>query len=141
MHRPSNVDDPAPLGLIAGALKTVAETLPLVFRVHRRTRGTLQRLGPDLGPRIRLLDPQPYMAFLHLWKDAAVVLTDSGGRQEKTIAPRVPCVTRARIPSGRSRSRRGPSWSRARTRRVSSNWRARRWRRCWGGARRGSLAN
>jgi len=25
--------------------------------------------------------PQAYMAFLDLWKDAAVVLTDSGGLQ------------------------------------------------------------
>ncbi|MCB2006277.1 MAG: UDP-N-acetylglucosamine 2-epimerase, partial [Rhodoferax sp.] len=34
-----------------------------------------------------------YMAFLHLWKDAAVVLTDSGGMQEETTALGVPCVT------------------------------------------------
>jgi UDP-N-acetylglucosamine 2-epimerase (non-hydrolysing) len=33
------------------------------------------------------------MAFLHLWKDAVVVLTDSGGMQEETTALGVPCVT------------------------------------------------
>jgi UDP-N-acetylglucosamine 2-epimerase (non-hydrolysing) len=33
------------------------------------------------------------MPFLHLWKDAAVVLTDSGGLQEETTALGVPCVT------------------------------------------------
>ena len=33
------------------------------------------------------------MAFLNLWKDAAVVLTDSGGLQEETTAPGVPCIT------------------------------------------------
>ncbi len=93
LHRPSNVDDPAALAPIAGALKAIAEALPLVFPVHPRTRGTLARTGLDLGPRVHLLDPQPYMAFLHLWKDAAVVLTDSGGLQEETTALGVPCVT------------------------------------------------
>ena len=33
------------------------------------------------------------MSFLNLWKDAAVVLTDSGGLQEETTALGVPCVT------------------------------------------------
>lgn len=93
LHRPSNVDDPANLAAIAGALKTLAADLPLVFPVHPRTRGTLEKVGLDLGPRIHLMDPQPYMSFLHLWKDAAVVLTDSGGLQEETTALGVPCLT------------------------------------------------
>lgn len=33
------------------------------------------------------------MPFLNLWKDAAVVLTDSGGLQEETTALGVPCIT------------------------------------------------
>jgi len=33
------------------------------------------------------------MAFLNLWKDAAVVLTDSGGLQEETTALGTPCIT------------------------------------------------
>ena len=33
------------------------------------------------------------MSFLNLWKDAAVVLTDSGGLQEETTALGVPCIT------------------------------------------------
>jgi UDP-N-acetylglucosamine 2-epimerase (non-hydrolysing) len=93
LHRPSNVDDPATLGPIAAALKAIADDLPLVFPVHPRTRRTLAETGLDLGPQVHLLDPQPYMAFLHLWKDAAVVLTDSGGLQEETTALGVPCVT------------------------------------------------
>ena len=49
--------------------------------------------GFELGPNITLLGPQAYMPFLNLWKDAAVVLTDSGGLQEETTALGVPCVT------------------------------------------------
>ena len=33
------------------------------------------------------------MSFLNLWKDATLVLTDSGGLQEETTALGVPCIT------------------------------------------------
>jgi UDP-N-acetylglucosamine 2-epimerase (non-hydrolysing) len=93
MHRPSNVDDAAAFTRIAGALKEIAAELPLIFPVHPRTRANIEKFGIDLGPNITLAGPQAYMAFLNLWKDAAVVLTDSGGLQEETTALGVPCVT------------------------------------------------
>ncbi|WP_025040940.1 non-hydrolyzing UDP-N-acetylglucosamine 2-epimerase [Nitrosospira briensis] len=93
LHRPSNVDNAGMLARIASALCEIATELPLVFPVHPRTRGTLEKFGIDLGPNITLVGPQPYMSFLHLWKDAAVVLTDSGGLQEETTALGVPCIT------------------------------------------------
>jgi UDP-N-acetylglucosamine 2-epimerase (non-hydrolysing) len=93
MHRPSNVDSEATLLRIAGALKEIATELPLVFPVHPRTRANLNRFEIDLGPHVTLLGPQGYMAFLALWKDALVVLTDSGGLQEETTALGVPCIT------------------------------------------------
>ena len=99
LHRPANVDDPAVLAGIAGALKDIAAELPLVFPVHPRTRANLERIAAERGgesalaAKVPLMDPQPYMSFLNLWKDAAVVLTDSGGLQEETTALGVPCVT------------------------------------------------
>jgi UDP-N-acetylglucosamine 2-epimerase (non-hydrolysing) len=93
LHRPSNVDDPAVFARIAGALKEIATDLPLIFPVHPRTRANIEKFGIDLGPNVTLAGPQAYMAFLNLWKDAAVVLTDSGGLQEETTALGVPCVT------------------------------------------------
>lgn len=93
LHRPGNVDSEATLLRIAGALKEIATELPLVFPVHPRTRANLRRFDVDLGPRVTLLGPLGYMAFLTLWKDAVVVLTDSGGLQEETTALGVPCVT------------------------------------------------
>lgn len=93
LHRPSNVDDPGMMAKIGGALKTISADLPLIFPVHPRTRSNLEKHGVDLGSNITLVGPQAYMAFLNLWKDAAVVLTDSGGLQEETTALGVPCIT------------------------------------------------
>ena len=74
-------------------MKEISAELPLIFPVHPRTRGNLEKFDIDLGPNITLVGPQAYMAFLNLWKDAAVVLTDSGGLQEETTALGVPCIT------------------------------------------------
>jgi UDP-N-acetylglucosamine 2-epimerase (non-hydrolysing) len=93
LHRPSNVDDAASFTRIAVALKEIATELPLIFPVHPRTRANIEKFGIDLGPNITLAGPQAYMAFLNLWKDATVVLTDSGGLQEETTALGVPCIT------------------------------------------------
>ncbi|HEY0491780.1 MAG TPA: UDP-N-acetylglucosamine 2-epimerase (non-hydrolyzing), partial [Telluria sp.] len=93
LHRPSNVDDGENFARIGAALREISNELPLIFPVHPRTRANLEKFGIELGPNITLAGPQAYMAFLNLWKDAAVVLTDSGGLQEETTALGVPCVT------------------------------------------------
>jgi UDP-N-acetylglucosamine 2-epimerase (non-hydrolysing) len=93
LHRPSNVDDPLVFAELAGALRRISENLPLVFPVHPRTRQNMECFGIDLGPHITLMDPMGYMDFLNLWKDATMVLTDSGGLQEETTALGVPCLT------------------------------------------------
>lgn len=93
MHRPSNVDNASVLERIGGALREIARELPLVFPLHPRTRDNLKAAGIDLGTNVTLVGPQPYMSFLNVWKDATVVLTDSGGLQEETTALGIPCVT------------------------------------------------
>jgi UDP-N-acetylglucosamine 2-epimerase (non-hydrolysing) len=93
LHRPSNVDAAYTMTKICEGLKEISSELPLIFPVHPRTRGNLEKFGLKLGANITLVGPQAYMAFLNLWKDAAVVLTDSGGLQEETTALGVPCVT------------------------------------------------
>lgn len=93
LHRPSNVDDAQVLAGMINALNTIAEQLPLVFPIHPRTRAKLQTLEVQPSEHITLLGPQPYMEFLNLWKDATLVLTDSGGLQEETTALGVPCLT------------------------------------------------
>ena len=93
LHRPSNVDNVEMMTRISKALKEIAAELPMIFPVHPRTQANLEKFNIDLGPNITLVGPQAYMAFLNLWKDAAVVLTDSGGLQEETTALGIPCIT------------------------------------------------
>jgi UDP-N-acetylglucosamine 2-epimerase (non-hydrolysing) len=92
LHRPSNVDDAATLARLAGALREIAAGLPIVFPVHPRTRKNLERFGIPLDGIITTA-PLGYLDFLNLWKDARLVLTDSGGIQEETTALGVPCLT------------------------------------------------
>jgi len=93
LHRPSNVDAQDALENIAGALREISKQLPLIFPVHPRTRANLDKFGVSLGEGVILTRPLSYMEFLNLWKDAELVLTDSGGLQEETTALGVPCIT------------------------------------------------
>src|SRR5690348_2667297 len=96
LHRPSNVDEPSALREAVSILCDVSERLPLVWPVHPRARGNIERY--DLGPmlarsRIALLPSQGYLEMLGLLAGARAVLTDSGGIQEETTALGVPCLT------------------------------------------------
>ena len=93
LHRPGNVDDAETLTGIMGALRTIARELPLVLPMHPRTRARCDACGIGPGPDIRVTPPLSYMEFLALWRDAEVVLTDSGGVQEECTALGVRCVT------------------------------------------------
>jgi UDP-N-acetylglucosamine 2-epimerase (non-hydrolysing) len=92
LHRPSNVDDPARLAAIMGALRTIAEARPVHFPVHPRTRARFGEFGIDAG-RVHLTDPVPYEQMLGLVTKAHCVITDSGGLQEETTALGIPCLT------------------------------------------------
>jgi UDP-N-acetylglucosamine 2-epimerase (non-hydrolysing) len=92
LHRPSNVDDPARLARIAGALRELAAARPVIFPVHPRTHARMTDAGIDLG-RVRVLEPVGYFEMLDLVRGAHAVVTDSGGVQEETTALGVPCFT------------------------------------------------
>ena len=96
LHRPSNVDDADTLRALLGVLGEVAADVPLIFALHPRTRGNIDRFGlTDLidPARMVMLPPQGYLDMLGLMAGATVVLTDSGGLQEETTALGVPCLT------------------------------------------------
>ena len=93
LHRPANVDDRDNLQVLVAILNEVAEKIALVFPVHPRTRRNLDQFGLSLSDKIIQLEPLSYHEFLNFFRDAAFVLTDSGGLQEETTALGVPCIT------------------------------------------------
>lgn len=93
LHRPSNVDSRETFCEVASALEEISKELRLLFPVHPRTKGRMDEFGIQLGSNVTLLPPLGFQESLFLWKDARVVLTDSGGLQEETTALGVPCVT------------------------------------------------
>jgi UDP-N-acetylglucosamine 2-epimerase (non-hydrolysing) len=92
LHRPSNVDDSASLKGILQSLLEVNERLEVVFPVHPRTRQRIEQFGINIE-KLHLLEPLPYIEFLSLQRQAALVITDSGGVQEETTYLGVPCLT------------------------------------------------
>jgi UDP-N-acetylglucosamine 2-epimerase (non-hydrolysing) len=88
LHRPSLVDDREALAETIAALDEIAQTRPVIFPVHPRTKKNLGDVG-----RVVLTEPLPYLRFLSLEAQAAAVVTDSGGIQEETTVLGVPCFT------------------------------------------------
>ena len=96
MHRPGNVDDAETLRRILEAIREIAESVPVAFPVHPRTRGNIDKFGlAELlqHPRIAAMPPASYLEILGLLRPASLVLTDSGGLQEESTALAVPCLT------------------------------------------------
>lgn len=96
LHRPSNVDDKDRLTGILSALRRISEDMEVYFPVHPRTEKNIREFGLTFlidSSRIRTMQPLSYLQFLALWKDASLVLTDSGGLQEETTALGIPCFT------------------------------------------------
>lgn len=95
IHRAGNTDDAATLSILLDSLVRVAATIPVVFPLHPRTRA---RLSPDgqiasIRGKFQLTGPQSYLSMLALERNAALVVTDSGGVQKEAFFFGVPCVT------------------------------------------------
>jgi UDP-N-acetylglucosamine 2-epimerase (non-hydrolysing) len=98
LHRPSNVDEKAILGpIVAFLIQEVAAKIPLLWAIHPRTAGYLQKFGlleeVRKCPSLRLLQPLGYHEMLRLNMDARLMLTDSGGLQEECCVLGTPCLT------------------------------------------------
>jgi UDP-N-acetylglucosamine 2-epimerase (non-hydrolysing) len=96
LHRPSNVDDKEKIQDILLALKEISQDMPIYFPIHPRTEKNIRSFNLNSLIRqsnIHTMPPMSYLEFLALWKDASLVLTDSGGIQEETTVLGIPCFT------------------------------------------------
>lgn len=95
IHRAENTDAPERLANIVDGLSAAAEDLDLVWPVHPRTLAVLEKTGrlDALREHLTLIDPVGYLDMVALEKNAAVIVTDSGGVQKEAFFHGVPCVT------------------------------------------------
>ena len=93
VHRAENTDDPARLRNILAGLSEVGRKLPLVLPLHPRTKGVMEKTGVSMPAEIRVIEPVSYLEMIALERNAAVLLTDSGGVQKEAYFYQVPCVT------------------------------------------------
>lgn len=94
LHRPSNADDPKRLSLVLETLRSISKesNLRLVLPIHPRTAKNIEQFKLSLDD-FEVLEPQGYLSFLTLEKEAAIIVTDSGGIQEEACILQVPCLT------------------------------------------------
>lgn len=92
LHRPANVDRTDGFSSMLTAIAQGARDLPVLFPVHPRTAKTLREMG-DIPSNVHLVEPQPYLQFNWLVKNALAVITDSGGITEETTVMGIPCLT------------------------------------------------
>ncbi|MBV9181812.1 MAG: UDP-N-acetylglucosamine 2-epimerase (non-hydrolyzing), partial [Acidobacteria bacterium] len=111
LHRGANVDERENFIEILEGLQELAELCPILFPLHPRTQRRIAQLALECyftdsklpnheqsstrayGGDIRTTGPLSYLDFIHLMKNARLVVTDSGGVQEETTALGIPCVT------------------------------------------------
>ncbi|MEM3365312.1 MAG: UDP-N-acetylglucosamine 2-epimerase (non-hydrolyzing) [Candidatus Bathyarchaeia archaeon] len=96
VHREDNTKKKEKLANIVEALKKITE-YKLVFPIHPRTKNALQEMG--LYNKIRsnenliIIPPLNYLDFVKLEKNAAKIITDSGGVQKEAYILGIPCIT------------------------------------------------
>ena len=93
LHRPSNVDNIEKFKDILGALSEISNQIKLFFSVHPRTQKKIKEHKIVFSKNIQILEPLPYLSFLHLMRDSKVIFTDSGGIQDESTPMKIPCYT------------------------------------------------
>jgi UDP-N-acetylglucosamine 2-epimerase (non-hydrolysing) len=74
-------------------LAGLADSMPVIFPVHPRTKARLDETGYSGWGKVMLAEPMDYTDFIGLEAEARLVITDSGGVQEETTVLGVPCLT------------------------------------------------
>lgn len=101
IHRNNNTDEPARLSALFNALNTIAteNEIKVVLPLHPRTAKLLPvNLSPELystisnSEYIQIIPPVSFLEIIALEKNAAIVVTDSGGVQKEAFFFKKPCI-------------------------------------------------
>ena len=94
IHRPANTDNPENLKSILRALSDIAaKGMDVVLPVHPRTKKRIEDLGLKIEDfRLKVIEPASFFEIIRLEKNAAIVMTDSGGVQKEAFFYGTPCV-------------------------------------------------
>jgi len=99
LHRAENTDDVSRLQSILELLLELR--VPAIFPLHPRVKNLLStkrelrsiRARLEAQANLQLVQPVSYLEMLALEKNAAAIITDSGGVQKEAFFLRVPCIT------------------------------------------------
>lgn len=91
LHCAENLEDPTRCQAIFDGLAALG--LPFLLPDAHGESGALETLGIRVGGSVRIVEAVPYPEMLALLRDAAVIVTDSGGVQEEACMLGTPCVT------------------------------------------------
>lgn len=94
-HRAENVDWADRFADILEGIDRGASTFDVeaVYPIHPRAEEKLEEFGLAIPDDVRLIEPQAYLDFLALGRNAMLVMTDSGGVQEEACILQDLCVT------------------------------------------------
>lgn len=95
IHRAENTDDPVRLKKLMLNLEKLSKKYTLVLPLHPRTRDAMKRYGIIFTSlsTLKLIEPVGYLTMSMLEKNAAIIITDSGGVQKEAYFHGVPCIT------------------------------------------------
>jgi UDP-N-acetylglucosamine 2-epimerase (non-hydrolysing) len=93
LHRQGNISDAETLSSLLNAVSEAAGPIPIIFPVHPHTAKMIRSFGIVVSDKMIMTEPMGYLEFNYLVKNAAAVVTDSGGISEETTVMNVPCMT------------------------------------------------
>ena len=95
IHRAENTDSVERLKTVFEGLSLTGQETTVVLPIHPRTRAVLEnaKLLSCMKDTIQLIEPVGFLDMVMLEKNAAVIVTDSGGVQKEAYFHRKPCVT------------------------------------------------